>query len=389
VPTPLAVNGQTNDTPHTVTDLKCDWPAFWTHAQQYALSQIVTHAPVCQDKPDYRNGSPGIANDSANKSTPRFVSNFAVRARRIAGAYAAVFLEDFPYGKKELVGRFYWLGLGAFAAKQVAVTLEAPLLRMTKAMPTYTLLGQGNLWLFNDILPWFYGYAVDPASFKESAQKRNSNDFLEPVRKNFRLQLDYKDVIAKTPMQRDRNTGEVINGKLGYLQATPLVTEGFDYVKQWEDAGEHSRFRPKLAMQHLFNIAYHEQGEVLQGLIYDRIVFDLGLDFQRVLQSKKFDDNRVVASALGLGAITAYELAKLLRAQIPPLELVLTSRDKTTDPDHKSAPEGDITMQNYIQRMNWIGKAANKYDLLMTSHKDEMHSYLREIAGFRNIPDTP
>jgi hypothetical protein len=391
VPTPLAVNGQTNETPNTVTDLKCDWPAFWTLAQQYALSQIVTHAPVCQDKPDYRNGSPGIANDSANKSAPRFVSNFAVRARRIAAAYAAVFLEDFPHGRDEFVGRFYWLGLGAFAAKQVAVTLENPLLRASghTGWPTYALLGQGNLWLFNDILPWFYGYACDPASFKESSRKRHSNDFLDPVSRHFALQLDYKDVIAKTPMERNKITGAIENGKLGYLQVTQQVTDGFDYVRQWEAASGDDISRQKFAMNHLYSIAYHEQGEVLQGLIYDRILFDIGLDAQSVILSEKPTDNIIVATVMGLGGITAYGLSKLAHAYIPALELVLTSADRTADSGYKSVPDGAIALQDYVQRMAWITQAAKKYNKLMTTRTEEMYSYIREIATFGDLPDTP
>lgn len=386
--TPLVVNGQTNDTPNTQVDLKCDWPAFWTLAQQYALSQIVTHAPVCQDKPDYRNGSPGIPNDTPGKSAPRFVSNYAVRARRIAAAYAAAFLEDFPPGKKELVGRFYWLGLGAFAAKQVAVTLEAPLLRNSKSvLPTYNLLGQGNLWLFNDILPWFYGYACDPASFEEAAGKRHSGRFLDPFAKGFRRQVDYDDVIAKTPMQRDGKTGEIVNGERGYLQSTPLVLKGFDFVKQWEAA--ELADKPDLAMNHLLNIAYHEQGEVLQGLIYDRIIFSAGLDVQSLILRKKPTDNIIVATVLGLGGITAYELSRLAHAYIPGLELVLTADNKTEDFDYKSTPEDDITLQNYGERMKWIIKAAAKYDGLMRYRKEKMYSYIREISVFADIPDTP
>ncbi len=43
--------------------------------------------------------------------------------------------------------------------------------------------------------------------------------------------------------------------------------EGFKQVKRWEDSDEEDR--RKAAFNHLIAIAQHEQGEVLQGLIYD------------------------------------------------------------------------------------------------------------------------
>ncbi|WP_133646637.1 DUF2515 family protein [Paraburkholderia flava] len=387
MPTHLEVTGPTNPTPDTRVDLRCDCHAIWTLAQQFVMRQIVTHAPVCEAMPDYREGDPRIVNKQLDKSPPEFVSNFAVRARRIAAAYAAVYLEDFHLGKKDQIGRFYWLGLGAFAAKQVAVTLEWPLLQSTKFTTTYKLLGQGNLWLFNDVLPWFYGYAAGADTFATCAKERHSDKFMEPTKKSFRRQLDYETVIAHTPMERDGKTGAVIDDHLGYLQCTPLVAQGFAKVTDWEKAD--SRGRPKAAFQHLLLIAQHEQGEVLQGLIYDNAIFQAGLDLQSALLSKKPTDNPVMAVAMGPVGITAFELSILAHATIPGLQLVLRAEDNTSNMDYRSdAPDG-IVLQNYLERMRWITNAAGKYDKLMRNRTAEMHAHLTTIASFGDLADTP
>jgi len=387
MPTPLAVQGQTSPENKAPVDLKCDCKAIWTLAQQYAMRQIVTHAPVCQDKPDYREGDPAASSTTQNKTPPEFVSNYAVRARRIAAAYAATYLEDFSHGKKELVGRFYWLGLGAFASKQVAVTLESKLLRTTHLYPTYQLLGRGNQWLFNDVLAWFYGYACGADTFMLCARKRNSNDFMDPTGASFRRQVDYEKSIKSVPQQRNGETGEVIDDQLGYLKWTPLVQTGFENVKSWETAGAGDK--PKFAMNHLLAIAKHEQGEVLQGLIYDKLLFRAGLNLQSAALAPHPTDNPIVAGIEGPLGMAKYSASIIAHALIPNLELVLTADDTTDDERFKSLPKNDIKLQDYKQRMGWIADAAGKYDKLMKNYKSEMHAHLARMASWSDLPDNP
>ena len=49
------------------------------------------------------------------------------RARRIAAIYARIYLEMEKElgGNPNLKGRFYWMGLGAFASKTVAATFDS------------------------------------------------------------------------------------------------------------------------------------------------------------------------------------------------------------------------------------------------------------------------
>ncbi len=48
----------------------------------------------------------------------RYAVVSTARAARIAAAYASFYLEQGEDGKPELKGRFYWMGLAAFASKQ-------------------------------------------------------------------------------------------------------------------------------------------------------------------------------------------------------------------------------------------------------------------------------
>ncbi len=173
----------------------CSCEIIWSLAQQFAMRQIVTHAPVHPHLPDYREGGPDVANALREKGPPAFVSDLEVRARRIAAAYARVFLEDSPQGDKSKVGRFYWLGLGAFASKQVAATLAlwqvdypARWSELRKG------LGRGNLWLFNDILPWYFGYAVGADTFEMCAHTRDSRNLVDQVMTNLGRQPRYAGV---------------------------------------------------------------------------------------------------------------------------------------------------------------------------------------------------
>ncbi len=73
--------------------------------------------------PDYREGGPDAANALREKGPPAFVRDLEVRPGVSPPRMRACFSKTFSQGDKSKVGRFYWLGLGAFASKQVAATL--------------------------------------------------------------------------------------------------------------------------------------------------------------------------------------------------------------------------------------------------------------------------
>ncbi|WP_175663373.1 DUF2515 family protein [Burkholderia ambifaria] len=89
------------------------WPPYWLEVQ------------LC-GTPDYRFSSHTISETKIEPGDVSFVGkNYGARARRVASSYARMFLEDFHLGETGKVGRFYWTGLGAFAAKQVSANLES------------------------------------------------------------------------------------------------------------------------------------------------------------------------------------------------------------------------------------------------------------------------
>ena len=96
-----------------------------------------------------------------------FIEDAVRRAKRAAGNYALLFLNDEGTDKE---GRFYWPGLAAFAAKQVADGMETArkfystesrsafeAVRYAAAV-TYYYLAKGNLWLFLEVVPWHLFY---------------------------------------------------------------------------------------------------------------------------------------------------------------------------------------------------------------------------------------
>ncbi|CAL8477935.1 DUF2515 family protein [Caballeronia sp. S22] len=389
----LTVTGKTNAEPNTCVDAQCSCDIIWSLAQQFTMRQLVTHAPTHKHMPDYREGDPHVSNKQLEKETPEFVSNYELRARRIAAAYARVFLEDFHLGDTNKIGRFYWLGLGAFASKQVAATFHQWQVKyLVRRSDLFEYLGRGNLWLFNDVLPWFYAYAA--GSFEACAASRNSENFVDQVKTNFTRQKGHAESIDKIPYVIDGKTGEK-KAKLGYLKQTPIVKKGFDEVAAWETAREAKK--PRLAFSHLLSIAQHEQGEVLQGLIYDDPKFEWWLKGQRgtlalsddtaIRNSIKISAEMMKYGISAEGADTA--LVPVIRALMPNLQLVLTSEYETDDINFRSDAPDRMVLEDYQQRMSWIVGAATKYHGLMQNQTEKMITYLSAIRSWGDETDTP
>lgn len=333
------------------------------------MRQLVTHTPVHGEVLDYRDCDTHVSEELlAKKGPPTFVGNPVVRAKRIAAAYARVFLEDFHLGDKSKIGRFYWLGLGAFASKQVAATLDTWQVKAVHCSELRAGLGRGNLWLFNDVLAWFYGYAAGADTFEQCANARDSSHFVEQVATNFARQLDHDISIDKVPYEIDGETGAK-KAKLGYLKCTQIVKNGFALVAAWEKARDVDR--PAIAFSHLIAIAQHEQGEVLQGLIYDNPDFQCWLGLQR--------HARTISHKIAL--------PQFIRALVPSLQLVLISDYTTENAKYRSDAPDNIIVENYRKRMDWIQKAAEKYHALMLTQQTFMLNQLNTIKSWVGTPD--
>ncbi|WP_175857072.1 DUF2515 family protein [Burkholderia anthina] len=384
----LKTTAPTTPEAKTCVDAQCHCNIIWSLAQQFSMRQIVTNGRAQNHAPDYREGAGHASGQQIETSAPAFVRDSEVRARRIAAAYARVFLEDFHLGDKSKVGRFYWLALGAFASKQVAATLGLWRVRYgARWSELRDGLGRGNLWLFNDVLAWFYAYAAGGDTFEKCFSLRNSDDFVDQVKVNFTRQKDYAGSIDKVPYEIDGETG-VQKKKLGNLRCTPIIVDGFSKVKAWEQSERRSR--PDIAFSHLILIAQHEQGEVLQGLIYDDKKFRWWLDLQRGALATSDDtaiNHSIDAMQYGLSDGSDVALSPVIRALVPNLQLVLTAEDNADDVEFKSSAPDRLVLHDYQKRMEWIGDAAKKFHTLMQTKPRVMIGHLESIKGWSDKPD--
>ena len=282
---------------------------------------------------------------------------YATRARLIARAYACMFLEDFEHGNPALQGRFYWAGLAAFASKQVACMVENLIVHWL-ARDTLRALGKGNLWLYNDAWPWHYAWALCPKSVEICAQERDARNLHPTVLSNFSAQEWAKEVIACVPWHIDEQTGEV--GKpIGQFRIAPLMAKAIEGWKRIEGESNPTK-RRSLCMAHLWAMARHEQGEVLQGLVYSDD------DLIRDLERGRFFRDRMRLDKL-------FYLFKL--------QLSFSAEEYTDDDEFRSEAPRGIALEHYKERMDWIKNTAQQYDKLMFGDKRErMLAELRKLA---------
>lgn len=100
------INKAKNAPPHEV---KINCAQLWSLAQAQAIRRLST-----QRNEYYLFGS----------KKWMLVGDFTTRAARIAGVYASFYLEREDGGQAAFKGRFYWMGLAAFASKQVMCGLK-------------------------------------------------------------------------------------------------------------------------------------------------------------------------------------------------------------------------------------------------------------------------
>ncbi|WP_231385695.1 hypothetical protein [Thiomonas sp. FB-6] len=364
----------------------CSCDDFWSVAQQFAMLQlyarVVEHRPneinlrretiriiPPHPEPDPKWCAPcvkaldgrmvDLTHEIAFKDYFSVLSRYANRALRIAGAYARTYLEDFEQGNPKLVGRFYWAGLAAFASKQVAFTLKHRLVQLCAPF-TLNALGKGNLWLYNDALPWHYAWALCPESVRKCAQQRHVTNLHPVVLENLYAQEWAMPAVMFVPCNFDEKTAK--SGKpIGYLQWAPLMGKAID---GWDKLAKETSTarRGDLALAHLQDMARHEQGEVLQGLIYDELPFRADLRAMRALD-------------WGFGVSAKYLVFKF--------QLSFSAEGYVDDPEWRSDAPPGIRVDDYKERMEWIDKAALKYHELMSGkHKQRMLAELRTLADY-------
>lgn len=326
----------TNDQQDKIVEIVCDCDFLWSLAQQFSYVRL---------------------SDQTGENQYRFINLYAARARRIAATYARFYLETEDGGDSSKRGRYYWMALGAFASKTVACLLDSFQLNASYFIGKlgYKLsdmeeiangLGKGNLWLFGDIAPahWFYNHY--PQNFFDGMaclHKRHANTLVEPVKKAL----------------HDLPWAENALPRVDHFKSSEDLIKGFKYVVQIEKMTP-SKKREKTQLDHLLAIADHEQGAVLQPLIYDDPVF------------RKW---------------TARERHWLVHWAAPRYELVFAHQCATDDLWLKSIAPDNMVVEDFKSRMGWIEKAAKKFHGLMQEQEKHMLTELQTIAGWVNAPD--
>lgn len=277
------------------------------------------------------------------------ISDFSARAARIAAAYASFYLEQGEDGKPELKGRFYWMGLAAFASKQVKCGLDfipkEPYLTLTPLafQPPLRIgkneLGKGNFWLFQDIFVWHWFYSKYKDQFDECAPERNARSCEGQIKTN----------IDSLPWAEDAL------GILGNLHVTDEIKKGFNAIRDYETSPS-GEMRRTAQLASLIAIADHEQRKILQPLIYENGPFRTTLKLQATFERAPFVPVRVAAFS------TACDVKQ------PELRVQMT--------------DGDL--YDEVDRMKFITNIANGYHELMKTRKTYMDGEIRTISTWAN-----
>jgi hypothetical protein len=315
----------TNTTANSCVDVQCDCNALWSMAQQFSYLRL---------------------SDKTAPFRATLLTDYGVRARRIAATYARYYLEQEDGSDPAKKGRFYWMALGAFASKTVACTLEAWQVKLQAATISKTTkegLGKGNFWLFCDISGWHWYYCKFPASFDTCIGSRNAQNFVPAV----------KSQVAKLPWSQEALP------KIKQFAVSPYIRSGFAKVKEFE-AQDQINLRRQIQFDNLMEIANHEQGVILQPLIYDDPKFAYWIQKQRSVW---------------------------INWASPGLELVFSNACSSSDGDFKSVAPDDTVLEDFTSRMKWITKAANMFHGLMIKKRSHMERELAAIAGWVDLAD--
>lgn len=321
---PTKMSVQTNTTSNSRVKIDCNCDTMWSLAQQFSTIRLCTQTGERRGK---------------------LVRDYSVRARRIAATYARFYLETEDGGSVEKKGRYYWMALGAFASKTVACTFDAwQVKRMTHIDSTvWEGLGKGNFWLFFDISGWHWYRNMYPNSFDQCLKSRNTDNFVEKI----------KSQLSHLPWSKEALP--IVNN----LRVSKEIIAGFAEVKKYEQAVPARR--ADIQFRHLMAIANHEQGVILQPLIYKNESFASRIKLQR---------NRLVNWAA------------------PPIELVFHHSCSIKDGTLKSVAPDGTELENFEMRMAWITIAAQMFHTLMQRKNAYMENELRTMAGWVTMPDS-
>ena len=304
---------------------------------------------------------------------------YEARAKRIASVYAKIFLETEVGGDPTLLGRYYWMGLGAFASKTVAMVFSAfrsqtaYLTGMLNSDDALNAFAKGNLWLFMDISVWHYLWSASPTSFAKCKGQRNTQNF-----------VDLRTSMNNMPWSSSLS-------KLNYLRVTPEINSAFGLLPSIE-----SKFKANKTLdlkfqaaktellKHILYVAVQEQKNILQKIAWEDASLQTNVKSQRGWFLSKVSINQTLALS------SDYNVNTLKTRRRGTGRGRLGGDAKSLPEDPWSAPPKGTVLENYDSRMVWINKVAKKYHRLMldTDGREFLISELRVIATWGNSRET-
>jgi len=357
--------------------------------------------------------------------------------------YARFCLEEEDGCDKQLQGRYYWMGLGAFASKTVACMLNSAQIKLTTLdfglimSAGYEGLAKGNFWLFQDVASWHFLYNMSVTKgegyegFVQCQNIKSADTLCETPKNIVKNKLPWAKEALPLIGNLAKTTGRPQAGTLeeGMELVNVIETMILNDVKE--------KFIRKQQFLHLLAIAKHEQGNILQPLIYEDP--SNGIDFQDMIslmrhlpwmpkvkltftsdcdesQEKVNDLDKerqdkslsTYAQALkqeegliryeilkehGLGVLDdkalRTELSRRMESEDVYGKVKMPRPNKAKIEDIVSKPkDGDnIVLEDYHIRMVWIKNAAQKYHDLWGSNPNYMKSELATIASWVDMED--
>ncbi len=360
---------QTNQTPNSCNSERCSCTTFWSLLQQTSYVKL---------------------SNRMEGNRYHLEPWYEQRARRIAAVYARIYLETEKElgGKPHLKGRFYWMGLGAFASKTVAATFDSwttwmgyqgnkVIASLLDAPKSVHIFAKGNLWLFMDVAPWHWAWAISPASFDQCKGSRDAGHYVEPVRR----------AINALPW-----ASTALPGVKGF-KLTKEVREAFEALPEIERLKPYSLKALEFQIKHLKKIAVQEQQNILQNICWNHPWMRKGALWQRRLGRPKtfirfhssYEEEPYAVYLQRLkesGGSQAVESYK--RNGMPPPQAEKDKYRLVEDP-FSYAPT-NMKAEEYDSRMKWILDVADKYHRLMSSEtgRNYIEGHLRIIATWVN-----
>jgi hypothetical protein len=275
--------------------------ALWLRCQQEAEAIVAPHGELIADR--------------------------ALRNQRISAAYASLWLRN---------NRFQWAGLAAFASKQVGCGMLNAVQIMDRSEDDIAADGEpdGFEWLFRKMLPAVVH--VGAGYMRGRVSLGNLAVFLDiyPLHRFYELRglKQLKASLDERKSIKDQVKWPVKDEIFPFAKVFPQIADGFALVEQNDLLGS------------VRQLAYHEQVNVLQPVMYDDALMRLALDANQL------------AWASEVPGADFNEIQVTLAAQCAAKPTPVTTWFSDAPDAHLYSPG---------QRMEFVYRAAEQFDKLV------------------------